>query len=333
MSTNEDAIALLVRRRAVFERLCTARDATQKGTTERVRLDCICEKSAVRLMNTARSVSETNARRHEILTALSPIPVRGKRASFVCKWKGRITHELAILETALSHLQNAKSFLTVACGDVFAGVPILRTRLDLAIFNGNGKRSRNDTPAIQESHAEIAAAYIQAARDVCTYVRREISASLPLRLRRRNGKRALPEFIDTNNNNQSKSTSTAGVPRKALDTISKVHRDVRKYEIQAKEQLAILATADTEMDCILLSARENAINDALSMPVSGTTSISMAISMPTSNPISVDHDDQQTQRQSNGNDNHNSNINIPIDCDGIAKLDMKRALELLIALT
>lgn len=311
MSTNEEALALLVRRRAVFERLTTARDATNKGTSERVRLECVCEKSAVRLMEIANMVVESNAARHEILTALSPVPV-SRRVSYVYKWKRRITHELNILSAALTHLFNAKQFLTVAAGDVFAGVPILRTRLDIDIGIGR-KHNNNAMPSIQERHAEIAAAYIQAARDVCTYVRRAICGSLPLQLGN------LPACIEPAN----------AVPKKALETVSKVHRNVRKYEIQAKEQLAILAAEDAEMDCILLSTREYAINEALSsMPVSGTnTTTIVSISMSFSIPIS------STERPPKNGLDSMHNDELPITCDSIAKLDMKRALGLLIALT
>jgi len=330
MSTNEEAIALLMRRRAVFERLCTARDATHKRTAERMRLESVCEKCADRLMAIANSVVESNATRHEILTSLSPgVPVRRRvsKNSYVYKWKRRLTHELEILEAALRHLSQAKNFLTVAAGDVFAGVPILRTRLDLEVLNKYRKGNNDGMPSIQESHAEIAAAYIQTAREVCTYVRREIPASVPLQLAKLPAIYGLYIDVELNNNE----------PKKALDTVRKVLANVRKYEIKAKEQLAILAAADAEMDCLLLSARENAINDALAIPDSRNNTISFSMSMSLSMEISMSAPASIERRpqQSFGNitTNSNSNSNIPSSCDSIAKLDMKRALELLIALT
>lgn len=155
MNVNQDSVAQLARRRALFTRITAARNASSHGTAERARLEDVCERSATRLTESANTILQTLGG-----PALPYGPLK--------KWRIRLSRELSSLRSASSHL--SACLKTVASSshadDTFADA-------------AQRKKVRN----IEETDCKIGASQLDKARQACAFVSREIPQQLPLSLR------------------------------------------------------------------------------------------------------------------------------------------------------
>lgn len=214
-----DPAAVLARRRALLARVTRARDAAKHGTLERSSLDIACIRSTARLNESASALIKANASRRATRSHTKST----NTTTSLQKWRRRLVREMYALRTASTHLTNAIKSLTRASADVFADVPVLRTRAERRL----GTRA-SSSQAVRRHNAQ-AAAHLEDARVACAFVRREISSNLT---------------------NQIKN-------RSAISIISDVRQKVHRYITKITEQLALLAAADAEMELCAIKAKEN----------------------------------------------------------------------------
>lgn len=219
MSTvNQDPLAVLARRRALLARVTRARDAARQGTSERSSLDIACVRSTARLNESASALIKSNASHHDGLSHK-----KSTSTTSLQKWRRRLVREMYALRTASTHLSNSMKSLTLATADVFADVPVLRTRTERRLG------TRSSSSQAKKRHSAEAAAHLEDARVACAFVRREITSNLTSQFK----------------------------TRSALSIISDVRSKVHRYITKITEQLALLAAADAEMELRAIKAKEN----------------------------------------------------------------------------